>query len=168
VAKHRPIRRSCFTQWARGRLPATARDLAETEDLVQITLLRALEHIDGFEPRREGAFLAYLRRILMNEVRDEIRRASRRPRREKLADNLPGGMPSPLEDTLSRENLAAYESALARLPQRTRDAVILRLEFGFDYQAVAEAIGAPTANASRMLITRALVQMAEAMNGTGG
>jgi RNA polymerase sigma-70 factor (ECF subfamily) len=77
-------------------------------------------------------------------------------------------MPSPLEDTLSRENLAAYESALARLPQRTRDAVILRLEFGFDYQAVAEAIGAPTANASRMLITRALVQMAEAMNGTGG
>ncbi len=32
-------------------------------------------------PRHEGAFLAYLRRIVLNAVRDELRRAGRRPPR---------------------------------------------------------------------------------------
>lgn len=41
-----PLRR-----WAHGRLPAGARDLLATDDLVQETLLRTLKHIEGFEPR---------------------------------------------------------------------------------------------------------------------
>ena len=48
-------------RWARGRLPHTARSRAETDDLVQLTLLRALRNVDEFENRGDGAFLAYLR-----------------------------------------------------------------------------------------------------------
>lgn len=155
-----------FRRWAHGRLPTGVRDLAETDDIVQSTLLRALDHVEGFEPRGQGAFLAYLRRILMNQVRDEIRRSNHRPRHEELSEEIPSAAPGPLDNVLWSESLAAYEEALQALPERTREAVVLRLEFGLGYQEVAEAVGSPSANAVRMLIARALVQMAEAMHGT--
>src|SRR5260370_20611228 len=64
-------------QWARGRLPRWARDLTDTDDLVQETLLRSLRGVDAFDPRHSGAFLAYLRQGILNRMRDEIRRARR-------------------------------------------------------------------------------------------
>ena len=64
-----PLRR-----WARGRLPRWTRDLRDTEDVVQETLLQTLKRIDVFEPRHEGALQAYLRQALINRVRDEVRR----------------------------------------------------------------------------------------------
>jgi len=155
-----------MTAWAHGRLPRAARDLSQTDDLVQISMLRALEHLEGFEPRYKGSFHAYLRRIVINQVRDEIRRASHRPRLEELSDDLAGGWPSPLEETATRQSLDAYEAALERLPERTREAVALRLELGLGYEEIATRIGSPSPNAARMLITRALVQMAEEMHGT--
>src|SRR5262245_66348163 len=66
-----------LTAWAHGRLPGHARALTDTDDLAQVVLMRALASIDRFEPRREGAFVAYLRRALLNAVRDEVRRAAR-------------------------------------------------------------------------------------------
>ena len=63
-------------RWAHGRLPDYARDLAETDDMVQNTLIRALNKLDSFSALREGAFLAYLRKILLNNIRMEIRRFS--------------------------------------------------------------------------------------------
>ncbi len=162
VARFLPI----FKRWAHGRLPALGRDLAETDDLVQVTLLRALDHVESFEPRGEGAFLAYLRSILMNQVRDEIRRAALRPAREELSEAVPSGAASPLDCVLSQERLEAYEAALATLPARTREAVVLRLEFEFGYREIAAAIGSPSANAARMLIFRALVSMMEVMHGS--
>ncbi len=65
-------------RWASGRLPHWARDLSDTEDLVQDTVVRTLRHIDGFHAQREGALQAYLRQAVMNRIRDELRRASRR------------------------------------------------------------------------------------------
>src|SRR5688572_32488380 len=56
-ARHlKPLQR-----WARGRLPQWARDLAQTDDLVQDTLLQTFRRIGDFEPRRVGALQAYLR-----------------------------------------------------------------------------------------------------------
>ena len=48
-------------RWAHGRMPIYARDLAETDDLVQSSLIKALDKIDDFKSQHEGAFLAYLR-----------------------------------------------------------------------------------------------------------
>src|SRR5438477_10940968 len=77
-----------LTRFAHGRLPAHARDLIDTDDLVQMAMLRGLEKMDGFVPRHEGAFLAYLRRILLNHILDELRRYARRPKRIELAADL--------------------------------------------------------------------------------
>src|SRR5690349_5962232 len=43
-------------RWAHGRLPTAARDLVDTDDLVQSTLYRALAHVEEFDNRGEGAF----------------------------------------------------------------------------------------------------------------
>ena len=69
-----PLRR-----WARGRLPRWTRDLRDTDDLVQETLVQTLGRLDAFEPRHEGALQAYLRQAVVNRVRDEVRRVGRRP-----------------------------------------------------------------------------------------
>lgn len=160
IARFLPL----LQRWAHGRLPGHARSLADTDDLVQVSLLRALDHVDGFEARREGAFLAYLRRILLNAVRDEIRRASRRPTHDAEAADLPAPEASLLEQQIGRETLESYEAALTRLTEAQREAVIMRLEFGYSYPQVAEAMGRTTPNAARMLVARAIVQLAEEMD----
>ena len=154
-------------KWAHGRLPGYARNLTVTDDLVQESLIRALTHLEGFEPRRPGSFLAYLRQILLNQVRDEIRKARRRPEMTPLGEEFPEDVASPLEQAIGRERLAAYETALARLPEKQQEGVVLRIEMGFTHDQVAEAIGSPSANAARMLVTRALVRLATEMDGVG-
>lgn len=151
-------------RWATGRLPGHARGVADTDDLVQVSLLRALDHVDEFEYRREGAFLAYLRRILLNSIRDEIRRAGRRPAGDGEMPDLPSPDRSLLEQQIGRETLEAYEAALGRLTEAQQEAIIMRLEFGYSYPQIAEATGRATPNAARMLVARALVQLAEEMD----
>ena len=59
-------------RWASGRLPRWARDLADTDDLVQETLVQTFKRIEVFEARRVGALQAYLRQAVMNRIRDEL------------------------------------------------------------------------------------------------
>jgi len=152
-------------RWAHGRLPARARGMTDTDDLVQVSVLRALNQVGRFEPRREGAFLAYLRRILLNAVRDEIRRAARRPGAEEPSEDLADNGAPAVEQVIGRETMQVYEEALAELADAQQEAVILRVEFGYTYPEIAEATGSPSANAARMTVARALVRLAEAMDG---
>ena len=78
-----------------------------------------------------------------------------------MSGDLPDLGPSPLESTLSQENVRAYEEALARLPPRQQEAVMLRVEMGFSYEEVAAAVGNPSANAARMMVVRALRRLME-------
>lgn len=150
--------------WGHRRLPSRARDLADTEDLVQVTLLRALRRLDEFRPEREGAFLSYLRTILLNTVREEIRRSSRRGAREELSDEHADTGRSIVEQIAGRQALERYERALATLPESTQQAVLLRIEFGYGYEQVAEAIGARSTDAARMTVVRALKSLAVALD----
>lgn len=102
-----------LTSWARGRLPRRGRSLAETDDLVQVTFLRALNNLERFEAARPGAFLGYLRTILLNSVREELRRSQRLPRSEALSEALAGDGPSVVEEAIGAELLDEYEQALA-------------------------------------------------------
>lgn len=153
-----PLRR-----WAHGRLPGSARDLGDTDDLVQSTLRRALVHLEGFEPRGEGAFLGYLRTILWHRIADEVRRVRRMPERVPLPDDLAAVAASPLDVVVAWEDLERYEAALSKLAERQREAVILRLEFGLTFPEIAEALGQPSANAARMFVNRAVQRLAEEM-----
>ena len=155
-------------RWAHGRLPARARGLADTDDLVQVTLSRALGRLPDLESREEGSFLAYLRRILLNAIREEIRRSGRRGMHGSLPEEIRDDRPSVLDEVLGRETIELYEAALARLPEEQQEAIILRLEFRYSHAQIAEALGKPTANAARMTVVRALLQLARAMEGSDG
>lgn len=148
-------------RWAHGRLPASARGLADTTDLVQITLVRVLNKLATFESRHPGAFLAYLRRSLMNNLRNEVRYAASRPQGEPPEESLPSSGPSPLEQTIGVRALEAYEAALEQLTDDQKAAVTLRVEMGCRHEEIAQILGKPSANAARMLVTRGLVRLAE-------
>jgi len=158
-ARHlKPLQR-----FARGRLPQWARDLADTDDLVQETLLQTFKRIDAFDPRGAGALSAYLRQAVMNRIRDELRRKGRRPDRTDLDGLEVDRAESPLEQAIGREMVERYEAALARLKPDEREAIVARVELGFTYAELAEALGKPTADAARKTAERALVRLAEEM-----
>jgi RNA polymerase sigma factor (sigma-70 family) len=153
-----PLRR-----WARGRLPRWARDLADTDDLVQETLLQTFKRIEGFEPRHVGALQAYLRQAVLNRIRDELRRKERRPNATALDGLEADRGQSPLEQAIGREAVDRYERGLARLRPDEQEAVIGRVEMGLSYQELAEALDKPTPDAARKAAERALVRLAEEM-----
>jgi RNA polymerase sigma-70 factor (ECF subfamily) len=151
-------------RWARGRLPRWTRDLRDTEDVVQETLLQTLKHMDTFQPRHEGALQAYLRQALVNRVRDEVRRVSRRGVTGEILDEHADAGASPLEEAIGHEALARYEGALARLRPEEREVIIARVELGQSYQQIAAGHGKASADAARMAVSRALVRLAEEMD----
>ncbi len=151
-------------RWASGRLPRWTRDLMDTDDLVQETVVRAVNRIGSFEPRHEGALQAYLRQAVMNRIRDEIRRGIRTPGTAELDANLPDRDASPLEHVIGREAVDRYEAALARLRPEEREAIVVRVEMDGTYEQVAQALGKPSADAARMAVTRALLRLAQEMS----
>jgi RNA polymerase sigma factor (sigma-70 family) len=159
VARHLPR----LHRWATGRLPRWARDVADTQDLVQETLIQTFKRIDRFEWRGEGALQAYLRQGVLNRIRDELRRAGRRPPAQELDSQAPDSAASPLEQAIGQEAVDRYEAALNRLRADDREAIIARIEMGFTHEELAHLLGKPSANAARMALERALVRLAEEM-----
>jgi RNA polymerase sigma factor (sigma-70 family) len=153
-----PLRR-----YVSGRLPRWARDLADTDDLVQDTLLRTFSKMDSFEVRGVGALQAYLRQAVMNRLRDELRRKGRAPAFVEVDEQRLVGQGSPLEEAIGAEAAARYVAALARLDSDEREAIIGRVEMEYSYADLAEVLGKPTADAARKAARRALLRLAEEM-----
>ena len=154
----RPLQR-----WASGRLPSWARGLADTDDLVQDTLLHTLKRVGEFEPRPAGAFQAYLRKAVMNRLRDELRRRGRQPASSTLDEIEFEAAESPLEDAIGQEAVERYQRALQRLKPEERRAILARVETDCSYEQLAHVLGKPTAEAARKAAQRALVRLAEEM-----
>ena len=152
-------------RWARGRLPIKFRDLADTSDVVQEALAQTFKQIEGFEHRGEGAFQAYLRQAVMNRIRDEVRRADRRPAHEELDESRPDDGLSPLEEAIGAEAVERYEAALQKLTDDEHELIVARIELGLTYAEMASALDRPSADAARMAVGRALVRLAQEMGG---
>jgi RNA polymerase sigma factor (sigma-70 family) len=157
-----------LNRWAAGRLPAWARDLSDTRDLVQDALIGSLKHLDGIDIRGPGALAAYVRAAILNRVRAEMRRAGRRPRHEEIDPRkidprrLDAGL-SPLDEVLGREQAEHYERALAQLTPDHQEAIVARLEGGCDYDELAVLLGKQTPGAARLVARRAVLKLAALM-----
>jgi RNA polymerase sigma-70 factor (ECF subfamily) len=150
-------------RWARGRLPRWARDLADTEDLVQETVIRTLRNLKTFEYRHEGALQAYLRQAVMNRIRDECRRVGNRPEIGSLDEELVDARTSPLEAAVGAEAVARYEEALQQLRPEDREAIVARIEMGYSYAEIAVMMAKPSPDAARVAVSRALLRLAEVL-----
>jgi RNA polymerase sigma factor (sigma-70 family) len=153
-----PLRR-----WAHGRLPHWARDMSDTQDLVQDAVLQTLRHLQGFQQTRDGGLYAYLRVAVMNRIHDELRRVPRRPIRTEFDDKIPAGGASPFAIASANEALERYEAALAELREEEREIIIARMDFGLSYEQIAVDVGRPSADAVRVALRRALLKIAEIM-----
>lgn len=150
-------------RWARGRLPRRARALVDTDDLVQDVLIQTIRRLGVFEYGRPHALQAYVRHALHNQVRQEMRRASRRPEALELADDDQVDDRSPLEDLVAADVLERYEAALGRLEAADREAIVARIELGCEYPEIADALDKPTLGAARKAVSRALLRLAREM-----
>jgi RNA polymerase sigma-70 factor, ECF subfamily len=148
-------------RWASGRLPRWTRDMIDTDDLVQETVINTLKHIDVFEYRADAALQAYLRQAVMNRIRNEIRRATRHPAPATLDSAAPDAGLSPLEELIGKQTVEAYDEAMSELEPEEREAIIGRVELGLTYAELAAAMGRPSADAARMAVGRALLKLAK-------
>jgi RNA polymerase sigma-70 factor, ECF subfamily len=150
-------------RWATCRLPAGARDLQDTQDIVQETLIHALRHFSRFEFRGEGSLQAYLRQSLLHRITDAYRRASRQPANDVLHESHAAAGPSPLEEAIGQETLERYERALEALTPEDREAIVMRLELGCSYPEIATSLGKPSPDAARVAVSRAVARLAGGM-----
>jgi RNA polymerase sigma-70 factor, ECF subfamily len=150
-------------RWAHRRVPVWARNAADTADYVQETVLHTLRHLGTFQPQREGALLGYLRRSLVNRVRDQFRHAARHPAPGELDDRLVDGGRSPLELAIGEADRERYEAGLKRLRRADRQAILASIELGYSYDQVALVLNKPSADAARLAVRRALLRLGEEM-----
>jgi RNA polymerase sigma-70 factor (ECF subfamily) len=150
-------------RWASGRLPSGLRTMLDTGDLVQDAVINSLRHLNTLEIRTEGALQAYLRRAVNNRITDLYRRAGRRQTRGEMPEEIVAAGTSPLEAAIGAEALENYERALASLNDAERQAIVLRVELGLNFEEMATQLGKPSADAARMAVTRAITRLAAEM-----
>lgn len=117
------------------------RDVADADDLVQLTVERALVHRGQWRP---GTRLdSWMFRIMKNAWIDESRARSRRGAvlaPEDVAAKVGSDGAGAMEDRLA---VRAVEDAMARLPEDQRLAVALVLVEGLSYKEAAEVLEVP-------------------------
>jgi RNA polymerase sigma-70 factor (ECF subfamily) len=141
---------------AARKLPREVRRWADADDIVQDVFMSAARLLPNLQFQHAGAFLAYLRRALVNRILDEVRRCVRKPATVSLPLDVASRDHSPLHTAIVRQETARYESALLRLPSRDRAILTLRLQHGLSYQTIALELGMPSPDAVRVASARAL------------
>ena len=64
---------------------------------------------------------------------------------------------------MGRDLAGRYEAAFNRLRPRDQRAIVLRMDLGYSYQDLADALGIPSAGAARTAVSRALVRLSHLM-----
>lgn len=150
-------------RWAQRWLPRTHGGVNDADDLVQTVLLRVLHRFGEFQVRGDNCFLAYVRQVLINEVRSELRKQRCRGESVELDETLSGDDADPVVgQMLGHERASAYAGALRRLSQRQRQHVALRIEYGMSFGEIADHVGG-NADSARMIVARAMRNMTECL-----
>jgi len=130
----------------------------KADDLVQETLLRALSHIDQFEPGTNMS--AWLFTILRNLFRSDYRK-----RRREVEDD-DGSYAETLKSQPEQSGRLEFEElpvALAKLPADQREALILVGASGLSYEEAADICGCPIGTI-KSRVNRARGRLAELLS----
>jgi RNA polymerase sigma factor (sigma-70 family) len=146
-------------RWAFAHVPAAVRRAGETDDFVQLAMLRTLRRLPHLRMADAGTLQPYLRRVLTNLVRDRTRTGGRHPETVQLQDDEAMQTGSQLDTAIVAEAYARYRAAVARLSPRQAAALTARIEEGLDYAAVARRARCASAGAARVMVGRALTRV---------
>jgi RNA polymerase sigma-70 factor (ECF subfamily) len=157
---------------ARAQINANLRVRVDPSDLAQEVLKNAFEGFGQFAGHTEGELMQWLRRILVRQLADEVKRhqsQKRDVRREvsleaidrsvvEMEGMLVAGLSSPSSQAARRERAVLLADALEQLPDDYREVIILRHLERVDFNAIAQRMNR-SAGAVRMLWVRALEKL---------
>jgi RNA polymerase sigma-70 factor (ECF subfamily) len=158
---------------ARRQLDPALQSKGGASDIVQETMLEAQRDFDHFRGNSEAELLAWLRRLLLNNLanfarryRDTAKRSAAREisltahddDQEHHSDLLAAQGPQPVDQVLEREQNELLQQALAKLPDESRQVI----QWWYQEQLSFEEIGrrlqrAP--NTARKIWMRAIEQL---------
>lgn len=145
-------------RFARGRVPQLLRHEQDTADLVQSTWLRVLDKLGGIALQGPGDFFAYLRTVLINALREALRRQGASP--INFDADAESATATLVASNVDPDDWLAYEQSLAAMPPDHRVVVLMRYEFGMSFAEIAQELGeAP--DAVRMRLNRAIARIAQ-------
>ena len=122
-------------------------DRAAAEELVQEVFLAVWRGAGSFDPA-QGDFKPWLLRLTHWKILNELRRRRRHPvGRDAEDDDVVDAEPGPEERAGQSENELLVQSALASLPDKQRQAVVLAFLNGMTHEQVASALDVPLGTA---------------------
>jgi RNA polymerase sigma-70 factor, ECF subfamily len=160
---------------ARVQIDARLRAAFGFSDVVQQTLVKAFEAIDDLRRMDEAGQRRYLRRMLLNRLKDLVRYATAEIRDRRLQRSLEASAEqsslrlanalalegsTPDVRLIREEREAALLDALSRLPEREREALVLQKFQNWKLDEIAAHLGC-TSGAVAGLHARALRRLAE-------
>jgi RNA polymerase sigma-70 factor (ECF subfamily) len=142
-------------------------------DLVEETFLEAVRDFDRFHGATSEELLAWLRKLLLNNVADFTRRYRDTAKRgidrevplEAGSSSGPGpepraDTPSPSQEAIANEEAERFARALKQLPDDYRQVILLRYQEQHSFEEIGRQLGR-TPNAARMLWLRAVERLKE-------
>jgi len=139
------VRRHQVAAWnAAFRLLGNVND---AEDVAQEAFLRILRAAPRYRPT--AAFRTYLYRIITRLCRDHRRKAA--PSSCSDLDTEPSQGPSLEAGAVAREERLAVQAALASLPVKQREAVVLRYYESLTYDEIGAVMGVSRKGVERLL-----------------
>lgn len=167
---------------AQAQLNQQVRQRVSPSDVVQETMLEAHCGFGQFRGRSDGEFVAWLRRILVNNLARTVERylmtAKRDVRREVSRESITASLDRSAirleamladkrrdaqRDVSLQEQLLHLADSLARLSSDHRDVIVMRHLEGVPFEAIAARMGRSNA-ATRMLWLRAIEQLRQGMS----
>lgn len=121
-------------------LRMTGGDRALAEDIVQESFLRLWKRAGDWDAEGAARLSTWLGRVAANLAIDARRRARRNVALDDGMD-IPDGAPSAVARIIRAEGLSALDAALATLPERQRQAVVLRHVEGYSNPDIAAMLG---------------------------
>lgn len=112
-------------------------DSEEAKDVTQKVFMNAYQGLPGF--RQDSLFKTWLYRIAVNVCLNQVRQD--RGTEVELDDSISGNQRGSLSLLIEKEERDRMRQALARVPERQRMAVVLRVYEGFDIAETASAMG---------------------------
>jgi RNA polymerase sigma-70 factor (ECF subfamily) len=162
---------------ARTQVEGALRVRLDPSDLVQQTFLEAYRDFSHFAGRTEKELMAWLRRILVRNLADQVkchqakgRTWQRQQSLEALLDRssaeaeeaLARSISTPSAQASQREQAVLLADALAQLPPDYRDVILLRNLQRLPFDVIAGQMNR-SAGAVRMLWARALEKLSQLM-----
>jgi RNA polymerase sigma-70 factor (ECF subfamily) len=122
-----------------------ARDQDDAEDLAQRAFINASQRAGGW---RGGSFKSWLFRIAVNLAKNHLRDTARFDRSEEAQERERQSTDPDAEARLARaQQQRALRQAVARLPRRQREVLLLRIDADLPFAEIAGALGITEVNA---------------------